>query len=566
MSSDPFEINSEQADLAADVDGWLSRNADRLVPNELGDRTLSGLEVRPLYTPLDTVASDAEYMEEIGLPGEPPFTRGVLPGMYREKLWVMGQYSGQATPKETNRRIRSLLAQGQRGFSVALDLPTQNGLDSDHPLAKGEVGRVGVPIDTLADMEALLEGIDLSEVSQIRTTANAIGPIAVALFIAAAESHGFSPADFRLLLQNDVLKEYLARGTYVFPPRPALQFSVDVVEYCANNLPSWEPIEFCGYHIRDSGSTAVQELAIALANGIEYIEAALSRGLNIDAFAPSVFLFLSAHLDVFEEVAKFRAARRIWYKLLRDRFGARDPQSLSVNIFCYTLGSPQTAQEPLNNVVRIAYQAMAAVLGGVQTLATSSYDEAHGLPSEEAVRISLRTQQILAFETGVARTADPMGGSYFVERLTDEIEEATWAYMDLIEKKGGALEALESGWLHAEVDEQAYRHQRAVDAGERAVVGVNRFVDNKPFRAAGVATANSAAEEDQLQRLAMAKRNRDPQRVSEALAQLEGVAKAGENSIPALLKAVKAYATIGEMCDVLTSVWGRFSELNRRVG
>jgi methylmalonyl-CoA mutase N-terminal domain/subunit len=427
------------------------------------------------------------------------------------------------------------------------------------------VGRVGVPIDTLADMEDLLDGIALNEVAQIRTTANAIGPIAIALFIAAAESHGYSPGDFRVLLQNDVLKEYLARGTYVFPPRAAMQFSVDVIEYCAQHLPEWEPIEFCGYHIRDSGSTAVQEVAIALANGIEYIEAALQRGLSVDAFAPSVFMFLSAHLDLFEEVAKFRAVRRMWHKLMRDRFQAQLPESMRLNIFCYTLGSPQTAQEPLNNVVRIAYQALAAVLGGVQTLATSSFDEALGLPSDQAVRVSLRTQQILAFETGVVHTADPLGGSYLVENLTDRFEQEAWDYLSRIEGQGGALAALESGWLHAEVDEQAYRLQRLIDTGERAVVGMNRFVDDTAPTLAGAATAGSVGESDQLARLKEVKRRRDDVEVQAALDRLRQAAETGENSIPALLQAVRAYATVGEMCGVLTSIWGRYDDHNRTI-
>jgi methylmalonyl-CoA mutase N-terminal domain/subunit len=551
-----LDEEAQEPELVRAVRAWSEHYKDHLAPGEAGETTRSGMFVGPLYTPLDVPRSTGEYLKEIGLPGEAPYTRGVRPGMYREQLWVMGQYSGQATPKETNRRIRSLLKQGQRGFSVALDLPTQNGLDSDHPLSRGEVGRVGVPIDTLADMEDLLEGIALDEVAQIRTTANAIGPIAVALFIAAAESHGYSPGDFRVLLQNDVLKEYLARGTYVFPPRPALQFSVDVVEYCAQHLPHWEPIEFCGYHIRDSGSTAVQELAIALANGIEYIEATLERGLDIDSFAPTVFLFLSAHLDVFEEVAKFRAARRMWYRLMRDRFGARKAESTSLNIFCYTLGSVQTAQEPLNNIVRVAYQSLAAVLGGVQTLATSSFDEALGLPSDEAVRIALRTQQILAYETGVVRTADPLGGSYLVESMTNRFEEATWAYLKLIEDQGGALQALESGWLHAELEEQAYRHELAVGSGDRVVVGVNRFADDVPSRIKGAPTASSKSEDEQLVRLAEVKRTRDADRVGAALQRLREVAETGGNTIPPLLEAVRAYATIGEMCGVLTEVWG----------
>jgi methylmalonyl-CoA mutase N-terminal domain/subunit len=561
MVGDPAAMGD--GDLVGAVERWASQHAERLAPGEAGGETLSGIDVRALYTPLDLPSSSKSYMERIGLPGEPPYTRGVVPGGYRERPWVMGQYSGVASASETNRRIRSLLAQGQRGFSVALDLPTQNGLDSDHPLARGEVGRVGVPIDTLADMEAMLEGIPLDTVAQIRTTANAIGPIAVALFIAAAESHGYSPSSFRVLLQNDVLKEYLARGTYVFPPRPALQFAVDVIEYCATSLPGWEPIEFCGYHVRDSGSTAIQEVAIALANGIEYLDAAVERGLDIDSFAPSVFLFLSAHLDVFEEVAKFRAARRMWQTLLRDRFNAKKPESLRANIFCYTLGSPQTAEEPLNNIVRISYQAMAAVLGGVQTLATSSFDEALGLPSDDAVRISLRTQQILAFETGVARTADPLGGSYFVERLTDDFETEAWAYLARIEEQGGALRALESGWLHSELDEQAYLHQRAVDSGERVVVGVNRFKVDAPTHIARAPVATAETEIDQIRRLTEVRRTRNAERVHAALDQLDTRAAEGGNTIPALLEAVRAYATIGEICDVLARRWGRYDDQHR---
>jgi methylmalonyl-CoA mutase N-terminal domain/subunit len=549
--------------LADAVEDWKARSGARLEPGEAGGETLSDIPVRAMYSPLDAPSTPEEYLDRIGLPGEAPYTRGVSPGMFRERLWVMGQYSGVASATETNRRIRSLLAQGQRGFSVALDLPTQNGLDSDHALSRGEVGRVGVPIDTLADMETLLEGIPLDQVAQIRTTANAIGPIAVALFIAAAEAHGYSPNSFRVLLQNDVLKEYLARGTYIFPPRPAMQFSVDVVEYCSQSLHGWEPIEFCGYHVRDSGSTAVQEVAIALANGIEYIDAALARGLDVDAFAPSVFLFLSAHLDLFEEVAKFRAARRMWHTLLKDRFGAKKPESLSVNIFCYTLGSPQTAQEPLNNIVRISYQALAAVLGGVQTLATSSFDEALGLPSDDAVRISLRTQQILAYETGVARTADPLGGSYFVESLTDSFEAEAWAYLGRIEEQGGALRALESGWLHREVEERAYRHQKAVDSGERVVVGVNRFGEDAPTHIGVTSAASAQTEHEQVQRLAEVKQARDSARVDAALGQLDKVAIAGENTIPALLEAIRAYTTIGEICDVLAKTWGRFGDHDR---
>ncbi|MCU1375820.1 MAG: methylmalonyl-CoA mutase, partial [Actinomycetia bacterium] len=458
---------------------WRRRHADRLVPGETGATTNSGIDVEAVYLPDSrglTEVGRADYAERVGLPGEPPFTRGIWPGMYRERLWVMGQYSGSASPKATNVRIRSLIEAGQKGFSVALDLPTQNGLDSVHPFARGEVGKVGVPIDSRVDMEELLEGIDLSQITQIRTTANAIGPLAVALFVVGAEAHGYSPTDFKLLLQNDVLKEYIARGTYMFPPDAGLRFSVDVIEYCSRELPHWEPIEFCGYHIRDSGSTAVQELAIALANGRAYIDEALRRGLTIDEFAPSLYLFLAADLELFEEVAKFRAARRMWHDLMRKGYGATDPESWAAKIFVYTLGGSQAAREPQNNIVRIAYQTLAAVLGGVQTLATSSYDEAIQLPSEEAVRISLRTQQIAAYETGVTRTADPLGGSYYLEAMTDALEAQVHDYLAEIDRHGGPLQAIESGWLRLELDNAAYALARAVESGDRTVVGVNRFV------------------------------------------------------------------------------------------
>jgi methylmalonyl-CoA mutase N-terminal domain/subunit len=528
-------------------------------PRPVDGQTLSRIEVQPVYTPLDAPAAvdpDA-HLRRLGLPGEPPFTRGVRPGMYRDGPWVMGMYSGQLSPQETNRRIRALLASGQRGFSVALDLPTQNGLDSDHPLAAGEVGRVGVPIDSLADMVELLDGIPLSEVSQIRTTANAIGPIAVAMFVAAAERHGYRPADFRVMLQNDVLKEYVARGTFVFPPRHALGFAVDVIEYCARELPHWEPIEFCGYHIRDSGADAVQELGIAVANGLEYIRGAIGRGLHIDDFGASLFMFLSAHQDLFEEVAKFRAARRLWSSLMVERFGATRDETRRLNLFVYTLGSPLTAQQPLNNVVRVAYQALAAVLGGVQTLATSSYDEALGLPSDEAAQLALRTQQILAYETGVTRAADPLGGSYLVESLTDQLVERVTGYLARIEEQGGALAALESGWIAGELEAEAYRQQLAIDSGERTVVGVNRFVDDGPRRDVQPARADPALERAQVERVRRVRRERDGRRCLDALRSVEQSARKGVNTIPAVLAAVRAYATVGEICDALAEVWGR---------
>ncbi|MEO8698268.1 MAG: methylmalonyl-CoA mutase family protein [Acidimicrobiales bacterium] len=545
---------------------WRERYASRLDPGETGAVTNSGLDVDALYAPDAedlTEAGRSAYVDRIGMPGEAPFTRGIWPGMYRERLWVMGQYSGAASPKATNERIRSLLAAGQRGFSVALDLPTQNGLDSDHELARGEVGKVGVPIDSRVDMEELLAGIDLSNVAQIRTTANAIGPLAVALFVVGAEAHGYSPTDFKVMLQNDVLKEYIARGTYVFPPEAGLRFSVDVVEYCSKELPHWEPIEFCGYHIRDSGSTAVQELAIAFAHGRAYIDEALRRGLSIDDFAHSAYLFLSADLDLFEEVAKFRAARRIWHDLIRKQYGATNPDSWAAKIFCYTLGGSQVAKEPANNIARIAYQALAAVLGGVQTLATSSYDEAIQLPSDEAVRISLRTQQILAYETGVTRTADPLGGSYFVEALTDEIEKAVLEYMAVIEEHGGPLAAIESGWIRGELDDAAYKLAWSFETGARTQVGVNRFSTTDEDVTFREHRSTVETERLQIERVKSLRRSRDNTAVDRCLDQLRDDARSGTNTLPSVIDAIRNYATVGEVCGALADVWGRHRASNR---
>jgi methylmalonyl-CoA mutase N-terminal domain/subunit len=554
------------ADGELPLEEWRARHSSRLAAGETGAQTNSGLDVEPLYGPVPghlSAEGRSHHADRVGFPGEPPFTRGIWPGMYRERLWVMGQYSGSASPKATNERIRSLLAAGQKGFSVALDLPTQNGLDSDHVLARGEVGKVGVPIDSRVDMEELLEGIDLSQVAQIRTTANAIGPLAVALFVVGAEAHGYSPTDFKVMLQNDVLKEYIARGTYVFPPEAGLRFSVDVVEYCSRELPHWEPIEFCGYHIRDSGGTAVQELAIAFAHGRAYIEEALRRGLSIDDFAHGVYLFLSADLELFEEVAKFRAARRIWHDLMRKGYGAVHPESWAAKIFCYTLGGSQAAKEPTNNIVRIAYQSLAAALGGVQTLATSSYDEAIQLPSDEAVHVSLRTQQVLAYETGITRTADPLGGSYFVEALTDELERAVLDYMQVIEDHGGPLAAIESGWLRSELDDAAYRLAWAVETGSRPQVGVNRFTTTDDAVAVRENRSTTATEADQIRRVQQLRTSRDSAGVERALARLRDDATAGVNTLPAVIDAIRGYATVGEVCGALADVWGRHRPNNQ---
>jgi methylmalonyl-CoA mutase, N-terminal domain len=525
--------------------------------SEVGDATLSGLPVEPIYTKASLDADGFDVERDLGAPGGFPFTRGVATGGYRERLWVMGQYSGFGSAQETNKRIRGLIEQGQAGFSVALDLPTQIGLDSDDPRAFGEVGRVGVPIDTLEDMVDLLDGIPLDRVRQIRTTANSVGPIFVALFLAAAERHGYSGDQFRVMFQNDVLKEYVARGTYIFPPRPAKEFSVDVIEYCAQHLPHWEPIEFCGYHIRDAGANAIQEVAIALGNAIEYLDAAQSRGVNIDSIAHALYIFLSAGQDLFEEVAKFRAARRIWARLAKDRYGVAEA-NCRLNIFAYTLGSPQTLQEPLNNIVRIAYEALAAVLGGAQTLATTAYDEALQLPSDDAVRISLRTQQILAYETGVARSGDPLGGSYLVESLTTALERAITSKLEQIDREGGALLALESGWIGREIDEESFKQQAAAESGARIVVGVNRFRVEESTGVQHHVRINEQLEAQQRSRLREVKNKRDPGKVASALGALETAAKTRQNTVPPLVNAVKVNATIGEIASTLKSVWGEY--------
>ncbi|GGO97200.1 acyl-CoA mutase large subunit family protein [Wenjunlia tyrosinilytica] len=548
-----MQMPISESDLAARARQWRTDNAQRLTaPSDADASTLSRLPVEAVYTAADTPVPGTQDGDQF--PGAFPYTRGILPGMYREQLWVMGQYSGHGSARQTNARIRSLLAGGQRGFSVALDLPTQMGLDSDDPRAKGEVGRVGVPIDSVADMVELLDGIALDQVRQIRTTANAIGPLAVALFAVAAERLGYRPDQFKVMLQNDILKEYVARGTYIFPPRKGLRFSVDVIEYCARNLPRWEPIEFCGYHIRDSGSDAVQELAIAMANGFTYIEEALGRGLSIDDFGGSLYMFLSAHLDIFEEVAKFRTARGLWARLMRERYNAAD-EACRLNIFCYTLGSPQTAQEPLNNIVRIAYQALAAILGGVQTLATSAYDEAIQLPSDEAARVSLRTQQILAHETGVVKTADPLAGSYYLEALTAELTGRVTEMLDEIDAMGGSLRALETGWIGKVIDDESYRQQTAVDSGERVVVGVNRYASEQAELRHRL-TTDPRLEIEQVQRLSRLREHRDNDHVHAALAELRRAAADGENTVPHLMEAVRREATVGEICSALREVWG----------
>ncbi len=432
--------------------------------------TDSGLALDPAYTAASLEGQGFDPEKDLGHPGFFPYTRGIHPAMYRKELWIMGQYSGFGSAEEANERYKTLLAHGQTGFSIALDLPTQIGYDADNPLVLGEVGKVGVHLGSLADVERLFDGIPLEQVRQIRTTANSIGPVFLALCIAAFEKQGIPPANVRLFIQNDVLKEYIGRGTYIYPPGPSVKLSTDVIEYCARHLPGWVPLAMSGYHIRDSGATAAQELAFTFANALAYIESALGRGLTIDDFAPQLFAFLSSSMDLLEEVAKFRAARRFWARLMRDRFGARDPESTKLRIFAYTLGGNLLAPQPLNNIVRVTVETLAAVLGGVQTIATSSFDEAYCLPSQEAATVALRTQQIVAHETGVTSVVDALGGSYALEHLTARIEGEVRRIVEQIEALGGAAACIEQGYYQRELANAAFRRQKAIEKGDKVLV------------------------------------------------------------------------------------------------
>jgi len=515
----------------------------------------SGIEEKRLYTPLDRVGKS--YVEELGFPGEFPFTRGVYPTMYRGRLWTMRQYAGFATAKETNRRFKYLIEQGQTGLSVAFDLPTQMGYDSDHPLARGEVGRVGVIIDTLKDMETLFEGIPLDRVSTSMTI-NAPTAIILAMYIAVAQKQGVDVSKLRGTVQNDILKEYVARGTYIFPPEPSMRLVADVIEYCAKNMPSWNSISISGYHIREAGSNAVQEIAFTLANGISYVNAVLERGLDIDQFARRLSFFFSAHNDFFEEIAKFRAARRLWAKIMRNRFNARDESSMQLRFHTQTAGSTLTAQQPEINIIRVTIQALAAVLGGTQSLHTNSMDEALALPTEDSVRIALRTQQILAYESGVTSTVDPIGGAYFVETLTDRLEEEALEYIEKIDAMGGMVKAIEKGFVQREIANEAYRFQREVERNEKIIVGVNKFQIQEELKLP-LHRFDPKIEKEAISNLQKIRAERDNRLVESLLEKLREEARDKKcNLMPTLIETVKAYATLGEICDVLREVFGEF--------
>jgi methylmalonyl-CoA mutase N-terminal domain/subunit len=518
--------------------------------------TVSGREVERLYLP--EADALARYPDSVGFPGAYPFTRGVQPTMYRGRLWTMRQYAGFGTAEESNRRYKYLLDQGTTGLSVAFDLPTQIGYDSDDPMALGEVGKVGVAIDTLADMETLLDGIPLDRVSTSMTI-NATAAVLLAMYIAVAEKQGVPPDKLDGTIQNDILKEYVARGTYIFPPRASLRLVSDVFAYCGTHVPRWNTISVSGYHIREAGATAGQEIGFTLADAICYVEAAIGAGLAVDEFAPRIAFFFAAHTDVFEEVAKFRAARRLYARLMRDRFGARNPRSWMLRFHTQTGGVTLTAQQPDNNIVRVALQALAAVLGGTQSLHTNSRDEALALPTEESVTIALRTQQIIAHESGVTSTVDPLGGSYFVEKLTDELEAEAIRYIEAIDALGGMVPAIEQGYVQREIEASSYAFGQSVERGERAVVGVNRFAGGKDADLALMRIDDSVAKR-QTEKLAGIRRGRDAGRVTAALASVTEAARGTANLMPAILEAVRCYASIGEICGALRNVFGEYQE------
>lgn len=517
--------------------------------------TLSGIQAERVYSPEQNAG---DYTSQIGFPGEYPFTRGIQPTMYRGRFWTMRQYAGYASAQESNARYKYLLAQGNTGLSVAFDLPTQTGYDSDAVMAEGEVGKVGVAISSLDDMERLFEGIPLNRVSTSMTI-NSTAAILLALYVAVAKKQGVDPRQLRGTVQNDILKEYIARGTYIFPPAPSMRLATDIIEYCARELPNWNPISISGYHIREAGSTAVQEVAFTLANATEYVRSTLPRGLSFDEFAPQLSFFFVAQLDFLEEIAKFRAARRLWARLSKEKFGAQKPASMMLRFHTQTAGVSLTAQQPQNNIVRTAIEALAAVLGGTQSLHTNSYDEALALPSEESVQVALRTQQVIAHESGVANSIDPLAGSFYIEKLTDEIEKLAMEYLDKIDKMGGALKAIESGYVTREIQESSWKFQRQVESKERIIVGVNEYVtDGGERNRAPLLRVDRQVRDDQVARLQKLRERRDAVRVENTLNALREAACGTANLMPAIVNCVENYVTLGEICDTLRREFGEY--------
>jgi methylmalonyl-CoA mutase N-terminal domain/subunit len=521
--------------------------------------TSSGVPVNRIYTPLDVV--DADYLEKLGLPGEYPFTRGVYPTMYRARLWTMRQYAGFGTAEQTNKRFKYLLEHGQTGLSVAFDFPTQVGYDCDHPLAFGEVGKVGVSASTLRDMEVLFDGIPLDKVTTSMTI-NAPANVLLAMYVAVGQKQDVDETRLGGTVQNDVLKEYVARGMYIFPPKPSMRMITDIFVYCSKNMPQWNTISISGYHIREAGATAVQEVAFTLANAIAYVQAAIDRGLDVDKFGGRLSFFFAAHNNFFEEVAKFRAARRLWAKIMKERFKAKSPNSWMLRFHTQTSGVALTAQQPFNNIVRVTMQALSGVLGGTQSLHTNSFDEAYALPSEQAVTVALRTQQIIAYESGVADTVDPLAGSYYIESLTDEIEDRVQRYIEQIDGMGGAVSAIEKGFMQKEITESAYRFQKEVERKKRIVVGVNDFAGEEqiPVKTLKIDPAIEKRLIDQLERT---RRERNRSKVDEALNHLRRAAeRENESLMPLILGAVREYASLGEICGTLREVFGEYKPLS----
>ncbi len=537
-------------------DGTLAPALKRAAERQEVFETSSGQEIDVVYTPEDL--QDFDYTRDLGYPGEYTFTRGVQANMYRGRIWTIRQYAGFGTAEETNQRYRYLLDQGQTGLSVAFDLPTQIGYDSDHSLAIGEVGKVGVAIDSLRDMEILFQDIPLSKVSTSMTI-NATAPILLAMYIALGRQQGVEPADLTGTIQNDILKEHIARGTHIFPPRPSMRLTTDIFAYCARQVPRWNTISISGYHIREAGSTAAQEIGFTLANGIAYVKAAIDAGLEVDSFAPRLSFFFNSHLNFLEEVAKFRAARRLWARIMREEFGAKDQRSWTLRFHTQTAGCSLTAPQPHNNIVRTALEALAAALGGSQSLHTNSFDEAYAPPSEEAVTVAVRTQQLLAHESGIADVVDPLGGAYYIEHLTNSLENQAREYIGKIDSLGGAVAAIEQGYQQREIQDASYRYQKEVESGRRTVVGVNKFVSPYP-EIEGLLRVKPEVEKRQQERTAQLRKERYNAEVDRTLKRLEDTARSTDNTMPAFLECAEAYATLGEMCDVLRNVFSTQKE------
>ncbi len=525
----------------------------------------SKIELADVYDQDDLLKAGFDPERDLGLPGQFPYTRGIYPAMYRADFWIMGQYSGFGNPEATNERFKYLLSKGQTALALALDLPTQLGIESDDELADGEVGKAGVAINSLKDMEEIFSGISLNQPRQIFTTANAIGPIMLALFLVLGEKQGLDPSQFTIVLQNDVLKEFVARGAYIFPPTPSLKFSIDVVENCTRNYPHFKPIVVCGSHMRQGGATADQEIAFTLSNARAYIDEAVSRGLDVDEFAPSMECQLSVPMDLFDEIAKYRAFRRMWARLLRDRYHAKRPESMRCFIRVYTTGYTMTAQQPLNNIVRVTIECLAAILGGAQSLSANSMDEVLSLPTQEAAHVALMTQHILANETGIANVVDPLGGSYYIECLTSELETRALKLMDEISQKGGAQKAIEDGFYQTLIRKAAGEYQQEIEKGERVIVGSNRFKEEKEKIKIECFKVDERVQERVIQKLHRLKSERDNEKVERCLRRLDQDVRLGKNSVPALIDCVRAYVTIGEMCQVLGKIWGIYQEGTTRI-